>query len=109
MVVYSGRRFGLFLAKVRHRNSGRLGEAGIWMTANCLDNAYELTETFFDTDQTNALIRIQSADRMAFDERPAQLVDLHLGNQQSEVHCVRIDQHPHQQLTDVCRGHQSAS
>ncbi|MDG2055158.1 MAG: hypothetical protein P8J86_10680 [Phycisphaerales bacterium] len=96
------------LAKVRHRHSGRLGEAAIWMTADCLDNAYELTETFFETDQTNALIQIQSADRMAFDERPAQLVDLRLGNQQAEVHCIRIDQHPHQRANE-CRGHQNAS
>lgn len=97
------------LAKVRERHTGELGEAGIWMTAESMDQAYHLTEECFAADQRHRLIQIQSTDRMAFDERPAQLVDVPINQQQPVIHSVRIDPQARQLCADIRNGRQSSS
>ncbi len=89
------------LAKVRNRHTGRIGEANIWMTADCLEEAQRLVKSSMSNDLTYCLIQIQSADRMAFDERPAQLVDLPIGIEHPGIHWIRIDHMPRKPIADL--------
>ena len=95
-----GHTLWFVLAKVRRRDSGQLGEATMWVTADCMDEAYHLAELCFIEDPLYRLIQVQSADRMAFDERPSQLVDVPINLQHSVIHSVRIEP----QVTGLCRS-----
>ncbi len=62
-----------------------------WLTANCLEQAFDLVREALDKHDRLEYVDYLVADRIAFDERPDALVDIPHRRQSAEMHDISYD------------------
>ena len=73
------------------RENGEGAYASIWATAGSMDQMEELIELAIEQDPKWSFSDIFTVDRVAYDERPDELVDLPPRRDEAEIHLVWIE------------------